>query len=357
MGESYSFPTAHFSPKYPTPQQWWSLLKPLILKRSIMKAMSNAIYDLTVTDTSLEELNWPNIWDCMIGGWMANPAYPKGLKARAALYGRFLQETKNIDFADLLKLAVYAEQDTVVTDEQVQMQLKGFVFRRKLIAHINAKGEIVYIINPLPKEALGKLVIKGENLGQFEKEWINLIEIPVLKSTMRAQKEGFPMDVKYLRSIKKEMDKDLEVLLKDIYRAAGKVINLDSKADLTWLFKHLKISNKFKTPTGKMATGKNVIAKLVNQHSIVQAIANRKKIGTLVSFYFGALDKKGNLKEAGLEHFTNPRDGRIHPMLATIGSITGRNTCANPNLMQVPSRADIYKIKKAFVAPGRETRG
>ncbi len=352
-GESYSFPTSNFSPKYPTPRQWFQLLKPIALSKRIVKVFANANYDLTVFDTSIERLNWPALWDSMIGAWMANPGYAKGLKPRAALYGRFLQETKNIDFTNLVEVADYAEQDVVVADEMYQMQKFGFLDRPRKIFHVRSDGKHVSTVNPMPKT--GCISIKNESLRPYDRSWLELIEIPVLRSTMRAQHTGFPMDLKYVRSIKKLLDADLEKLLKEIYKAAGKKLNLNSKAELEWLFDKLGIVNSHKTPTGKMAAGKNILPKLLNQHPIIQSIINREKIETLMSFYFGAKDKKGEDKAKGLEYFTNP-DGRIHAMVKTTGTVTGRGSCSNPNLTQVPARADIYEIKKAFVAPGRETR-
>jgi hypothetical protein len=352
-GESYSFPTSNFSPKYPSPREWFKLLKPISVSKKIVSGFSNANYDLTVFGTSIEFVDWKRIWDCMIAGWLANPAYPKGLKPRAALYGRFLQESKEVDLTNLDELAMYAEQDVIVSDEMFQMQHKGHVNRPKRIPHINSKGKIIWSENPMPKT--GIITIAGESLRPFEHHWMNLIELPVLKSTMRAQRTGFPMDLQYLRKIKRQMDSNREILLKEIYKAAEKKINLASEKDLSWLFKKLGIHNPYKTPTGQMARGKNILPKLLNQHPIIQSIINQEKIETLISFYYGAKDKKGQDKSKGLEYFTNP-DGRIHAMVKTTGAITGRGSCSNPNLTQIPSRADIYEIKKAFVAPGMETR-
>lgn len=357
-GESYCFPTNNFSPKYPTPRQWWGLLRPLVVSERITKVMANAIYDWTVFDV-IEQVNWPRLWCTMIGAWMANPAYAKGLKARAALYGRFLQEARSskkaqgVDWTNEAEVAAYSEQDVIIADEMFQMQKFGFVIRPKRVPVLSVTGRIDYEDNPLPKT--GKIVIEHESNRRFDTDWAQLIELPVLRATIRAQRTGFPMDLRYLRKIKNQMDVDLETLLKRIYQAAGKKINLDSTDDLEWLFDKLKIHNPHKTPKGKMARGKNIIAKLIGQHPIMQDIANRKKIGTLISFYFGAVNKKGEEKEAGLEHYTGP-DGRIHTMNSTIGSVTGRGTQGRPNLLQTPSRADIYQIKKAFVAPGRETQ-
>src|ERR1700747_1610359 len=50
-GVSYSFPTYHLSPKYPTPRDWFKLLKPLVVKNNqvqIIPVFSNANYDINV---------------------------------------------------------------------------------------------------------------------------------------------------------------------------------------------------------------------------------------------------------------------------------------------------------------------
>ena len=365
-GESYSFPTSDFSLKYPTRYKWWTLLKPIFLNPEIIKVFHNANFDLSVFDTSVQEIfdlrmewdEWPDFWCTNIGCWIANPAVPKALKARAALYGRFLQESKNVDPTNLQSVAQYAEQDAVATDELFQMQRYGVIERSDFIAYLVRKNVVggLYkdvVRNPMPK--IGDIKIRDEDLDDFELKWMNWIELPVLRSTMRAEKFGFPMDLKYLKRIHKDMKNDLQGLLRDIYQTAGKKINLGSKNDLTWLFKKLKIRNVHKTPKGQMAAGKNILARLINEHPIIQKLANRKKINTLLNFYFGGKDKKGNEKSQGLSYYTNPDTGRIHAMMDTTGAVTGRNTCKNPNLHQVPARADIYGIKRAFVAPGYET--
>jgi len=44
-------------------------------------------------------------------------------------------------------------------------------------------------------------------------------------------------------------------------------------------------------------------------------------------------------------------DGKIHPSLNITGTVTGRLSCSNPNLQQVPRKSKRYNVKEVFVAP------
>jgi DNA polymerase-1 len=44
-------------------------------------------------------------------------------------------------------------------------------------------------------------------------------------------------------------------------------------------------------------------------------------------------------------------DGKIHPSLNVTGTVTGRLSCSNPNLQQVPRKSKRYNVKEVFVAP------
>jgi DNA polymerase-1 len=235
-----------------------------------------------------------------------------------------------------------------------QMQRYGYIERPANFNYPLPGGGLYLLANRMPH--LGRIEIPNEGLRPFDRVWLECFEFPVLYSTIRAERVGFPLDQKFLRKVRKRMERDLEKYLRQIYRYAGRKINLNSEKDIRWLFTKLKIRNPYKTPKGKMAINKNVLPRLITAHPVIQLLINRKKIQTLLDFYFGSLKKDGTAKDRGLAYFVNPTDGRIHATLSTVGAVTGRHSCSNPNLMQIPSRADIYEIKRAFVAPGRETR-
>lgn len=44
-------------------------------------------------------------------------------------------------------------------------------------------------------------------------------------------------------------------------------------------------------------------------------------------------------------------DGKLHPSLHIIGTVSGRLSCSEPNLQQVPRESNRYHVKEVFVAP------
>jgi DNA polymerase I-like protein with 3'-5' exonuclease and polymerase domains len=337
-GEVYSFPTNYLSFRFPTIFQWFAIFEPLFEKMLIVT--HNVNYDFTAFRTEIGvKLIWRKIWCSMIGGWAANPERAKSLKDRSALFGRFVQSTKNINFQNKIELSDYAEGDVIAGDEMYQMQRFGYVERRATIPHLLENGKIRQISNPMPA---GRLVVAGESLGPFERRWVNIIELPMLRSTIDAELHGFPYDLPLNKKKRLILEKDKDEGLKELYRLAGEKVNYNSGKQLEALFKKFKIQNPYRTPKGAMAFGEDILNKLVNAHPVVAKIVKLKKIKKLESVYIG---------ESGLEHYVNPRTNCIHASATTVGAVTGRGTSSNPNLQQIPSKNDIYGIKECFIAP------
>ena len=355
-GESYSFPTNLFGPTYPTMAEYARLLLPHALDASIVKVFHNFNYDGNVFWTTTIIKAWNNVWDTMIGAWLANVALEKGLKARAPLYGRNLgslyisKEMKKKGFTavsmDVLdQVAEYAEGDVITTDELYQMQTKGYVFRPKLITTIDKNGRPVTTRNLMPP---GKLVVPGEGpLSKFRRNWFRYHEYPVLQATMRAERLGFPYDVKQATKNQKQCAADKDAITKELYRAAGQKLNLNStKQVVEQLFEPNGVECRFKTRKGNVSLNAASLFAMREDHPLIAKLEKYRKLEKLQSVYLGDPDDGSQ----GLVYFV-AKDGRIHCTLNTLGAITGRFSSSGPNLQQIPARADIYKIRNCFLAP------
>lgn len=340
MGEAYSFPTNLISGEYCTPYDYFALpeFKALLKKLGVFH---NANYDLNVFENEDAEVVFKNFWCTAIGVWLANPAKNVGLKDRAPLYGRHLHKTDTIDFAKIGDIDVYAEEDVVQTDECFQMQRFGFISRPKYIFHVGPNGKTIKTKNPMP---YGKIVIEKEDLGDFEKLWMKYTELPYLKTTIKAEKMGFPFNREKCAKIERKIVKRKKKILRRIYRAAGKKINLGSHPQKTALFMKLGIkSPNVSRKTGKPSYAAGALVKI--------QMAGGHKIITDIQAY-SALDKLGKYSSpiSGLPHFVNER-GRIRAYAKTTGAVTGRGSSSNPNLQQIPAAKDQYGFKDCFEAP------
>jgi DNA polymerase I-like protein with 3'-5' exonuclease and polymerase domains len=355
-GESYSFPTNLFDPLYPTMAEYAEELAPYFDDPSLTVVFHNANYDLNVFRTTTCIKKWRKFWDTMIGAWMANVAIEKGLKARAPLYGRNLgslyitKEMQKKGFSavsmDVLEqVAEYAEGDVIATDELYQMQTKGYVMRPRYISYLKANGCILRVANPMPP---GKLVVEGEGpLSDFRKNWINYHELPYLRATIRAETRGFPVDLKKLQSIRLQCAKDKDEVVKELYRAAGEKLNLNSSKQIVEkLFTPNGVEPRMKTRKGNVCLNAGALFMMREDHPLIAKLEKYRRLDKLQQVYLGNPEKGTN----GIEHFV-AEDGRIHCTLNTIGAVTGRSSASNPNLQQLPSQKDIYHLKECFVAP------
>lgn len=343
-GESYCFPTSLVSPEFPTAAEWAQLLNSFAKNRQMVKCGHNFKYDLHIFFLNGSPV-FRNIWDTMIGCWMANAGTEKGLKSRAPLYGRHLRETKTVNFDDLDELAEYAEQDVIQTDEIYQMQRFGFVQRPRTVHLLGANGKLHPRSTFLP---YGKHVIRRESLGLFEKHFLQLQELPILRATARAERCGFPLNRPRVHAIRAKLAQDKKDCLKRIYSTAGRKFNFNSPKQVVALLHELGVETPFKTKSGAASVGSKALFKMQKAHPIIGELMNLRKLEKLESVYIGSPDSDG---EEGLEYYVNRDTGRIHCTMNTVGAVTGRFSAQLPNLTQIPSRADTYGIKDCFVPP------
>jgi DNA polymerase I-like protein with 3'-5' exonuclease and polymerase domains len=352
-GVSYSFPTNKFHPRFPLMVEWFELLEPIARQKKIVPVFANAGYD-TLVFWGVKQISWNVFWDVIIGGWMANPTIDKSLKARAPLYGRHLGSLKiskksaaqgytAVSDKSLKSYAEYGEEDVIVTDEQYQMQINGYIDRPAKLRYIQEDGSYLVVKNPMPT---GKIEIAGEKLPHFEQEWIRLQELPVLHSVVEATVRGFPVLRNELMQIRERLVSDEKDLLKRIYRLAKRKINLRSRQQVGAMLRSLKIGNPFRTKTGQDKVDTKSLFKLQTKtdHPILGFLIQLSKVQKLLGYVSLQPDK-------GLLWYIAD-DNRIHCTQNSIGAITGRFSSQNPNLHQIPSQADMYGMKYVFVAPG-----
>ena len=106
-----------------------------------------------------------------------------------------------------------------------------------------------------------------------------------------------------------------------------------------WLENKLSASARWRWPrteTGQLKTDRHALSKLVSDPSAC-ALLEYKKLQKLISAFGDNL----------LAH-CNPRTGRIHPDFMICGAITGRMSCSNPNMQNLPRESEFRGL---FAAP------
>lgn len=347
-GASYSFPTSNKHSQFPTVAEWAELFAELFEDRDVVKVIHNYNYDFMVLVTDFGIPNHKNIWDTMLGCWKSSEWLSKGLKERAPFYGRYLNDTKVIDFTDMVQLAEYAEQDVVQTEEIYLQQQFGSFHRSQQVVRLDERG--LPVKTPCRLQT-GLIKIDIDTLTDHDKAWLELVEFPNLRSCLRARVEGFPFDVARLRSIRQQMTIEMRSSLRTIYRHAGEIVNPRSAKQLSAVFKRLHIVNPSQTEKGADSFSAESLAKIGAVHPFVGALLAYKSNEKLQSVYIGTRNPTvpGD-EDTGLEQYVNPATGCIHSSINSCAAVTGRSSASNPNLQQIPSRKDRFHLRACFVA-------
>ncbi|MEO0157122.1 MAG: DNA polymerase I [candidate division WOR-3 bacterium] len=178
--------------------------------------------------------------------------------------------------------------------------------------------------------------LKNEGLWELFSE----IELPLARVLARMERAGIKVDTDYLRDFDRELEASINALLEEIYETAGLRFNLNSPKQLSHvLFEILKLKPTKKTKTG-LSTDQSVLEALAKEHPLPGKILEYRELFKLRSTYTQAL-----------LDLVNPKTGRVHPTFHQTGTATGRVSCSDPNLQNIPIRTDIgKKIRRAFVA-------
>ena len=150
---------------------------------------------------------------------------------------------------------------------------------------------------------------------------------------------GILCDRAYLDEFGKSLDTEIAALEKDIFELAGEEFNIKSTQQLgDILFEKLKLPHGKKTKKG-YSTSAEVLEKVKDDHPIVPKVLEYRNLTKLASTYIEGMKPL----IAG--------DGRIHCHFQQTVTQTGRISCTEPNLQNIPVRQELgRKIRKAFHA-------
>ncbi|MCI2104861.1 MAG: DNA polymerase I [Sphaerochaeta sp.] len=169
------------------------------------------------------------------------------------------------------------------------------------------------------------------------------VEMPLITVLAEMEWAGITLDVGRVKKLDGEFSSMMQTSEAQIYAYAGTQFNLNSPAQMQKvLFTDLKIPPGAKTRTG-YSTSSDVLEPLADTYPIVKEILAYRQVSKLKNTYVDTLP--GMIEQT---------DGRIHPHFLQTGTETGRLSCNNPNLQNIPVRSEEgRKIRSAFVAsPG-----
>jgi DNA polymerase-1 len=185
----------------------------------------------------------------------------------------------------------------------------------------------------------------GPELERQELQVAYKLEKSVLPVVMAMEARGMLIDVAALRKAGAETDAELKRLAAEIHDHAGCKFDLRSPQKLgVILTAKLGLSLPTGGKKGAPITDKHALKDLAGQHPIIPPLLEYRELDKLASAFIAKLP---GLADA---------DGRIHPVFNQLGATSGRFTCSNPNVQQMPRSSGLAALLRAsFIAgPGRK---
>jgi DNA polymerase-1 len=164
------------------------------------------------------------------------------------------------------------------------------------------------------------------------------IELPLLPILAKMERTGIYLDVKKLQAHGAILSHKLAELKTLVFNLVGEEFNLNSPKQLsTILFEKLQLTPPRKKTT-EFSTGADVLEQLTEQHAAIQPILDYRTLEKLRSTYIESLPNA-----------VNPQTQRIHCTFNQSITATGRLSCQDPNLQNIPVRSEEgLAIRSAF---------
>ncbi|MDD5613637.1 MAG: DNA polymerase I [Candidatus Omnitrophica bacterium] len=202
---------------------------------------------------------------------------------------------------------------------------------------LDEKISACYVIDKIYPEIFEKLRIFKLDKLYYE------IESQLIFILSEMEEQGIRVDTTYLLGLLKDYDKKIASISKDIYQACQEKFNLNSPKQLgTILYQKLNLKPIKKGKTGP-STDEETLKKLSCYHPVADMVLKYRELSKIKNTYIEGLLK--NVSES---------DNKIHPTFNQTTAQTGRLTCSNPNLQNIPIRSELGRqIRRAFV-PSKE---
>ena len=171
------------------------------------------------------------------------------------------------------------------------------------------------------------------------------LDMPLLEVLARMEHLGVAIDTELLAKLSGQMADRLNDLEPEIHLAAGRTFNINSTKQLgEVLFDERRLRVVKRTRTAR-STDSEVLDTLAAETAdpIPKLVLEHRELAKLKGTYVDALPE-----------LVSAKTGRVHPSYHQTGAVTGRLSCSDPNLQNIPIRTDLgAQIRRAFV-PGEE---
>lgn len=194
--------------------------------------------------------------------------------------------------------------------------------------------ELVSQYNAMDCYTTYKLYEKQQVISGYNSNiaYFSQIEKPAAIVFEAMEQKGIRIDVPYLQQLRKDLEKQREIVANQLHNELG-TINLNSPKQLLGALNAKGIQPNLK---GKPSTDKRALEGFRNTPIVKNLLAFSELETLLTSFVLPYLERG---------------DEVVHPRFNQCGTRTGRPSCSNPNLLQIPKRTENGKlVRRMFVA-------
>ena len=167
------------------------------------------------------------------------------------------------------------------------------------------------------------------------------IELPLSPVLADMEQAGIKIDVSVLERMSLEMGAQLDELTRQICEIADCEFNINSPRQLgEILFDKLNLPRPRKLrKSGQYSTAVEILEELAEQHELPRLVLEYRQLSKFKSTYIDVIPK-----------LIDPKTGRLHTSFHQAAASTGRLSSSNPNLQNIPVRAELgRKIRGAFI--------
>ncbi len=172
------------------------------------------------------------------------------------------------------------------------------------------------------------------------------LERPLVPVLAQMERHGIKVDKDTLSRMSAAFAQKMAGLESEIHELAGEKFNVGSPAQLgDILFDKMSLPGGKRGKNGKYSTPADVLEDLATEHDLPARVMDWRQVSKLKSTYTDALQ----------DHI-DPDTGRVHTSYVQTGASTGRLASTDPNLQNIPIRAEEgRRIREAFVAEDGNT--
>ena len=286
-------------------------IRDLCADEALPKVMFNAKFDIAMFESAGIEFRGP-LHDVLIMAHVFNPDEPvKKLKVLAKKY---------------LGIEATEEQD-----------LKAYMRKHKLSGYHEVPRSIMepYALNDA--EITWKLFMFYKDSGVLESPTYS-VEMRLLKCMLQMYSRGVLIDRDYCETMSAECGEQMEKILHTVEESYGD-INISSNKQLgKFLFEEEGLTCEMISDKGNPVLDVHMLSKY--EHDIIPLVLRYRELAKIDKTYLQGLIEKCDSNNV------------VHCDYFQVGAKTGRCSCSNPNLMNIPQSGAV-NIRRAFICrPG-----